>query len=329
MKPTSSRSTRPANRCASRASSSCATGRPRPRSPSSVASRSRSTAATPSGSRCGTAAPSARCRASPTSAGELTGQREMEGLARHHQGVTAVGLDLGVPADLRHRPRAAGLQGDRVLPERPRRERAGQRRARAGGAGARVVVDRRHLPRAAQAAVRRRRDSGARRRCRRARRRAGRQFDVSRSIPMDLEDPRAAEAAAGQGELRSAQAGAAADAAARRAGDVAPASSPTSSARASRAQEQTSRCRRRASRARRRAARRRTETASAVRSIRSSCPQPYPRHDDAALARARSKMPWLLSLTGIVLAGGLGALYYFHLPPFSPPPQAGASDAVG
>jgi hypothetical protein len=49
--------------------------------------------------------------------------------------------------------------------------------------------------------------------------------------------------------------------------------------------------------------------------------KPYPRHDDTALVRARSKTPWLLSLTGIVLAGGLGALYYFHLPPFSPPPK--------
>lgn len=49
--------------------------------------------------------------------------------------------------------------------------------------------------------------------------------------------------------------------------------------------------------------------------------KPYPRHDDTALVRGRGKMPWLLSLTGIVIAGGLGALYYFHLPPFSPPPK--------
>ncbi|HEX9102182.1 MAG TPA: hypothetical protein VF997_08270, partial [Polyangia bacterium] len=49
--------------------------------------------------------------------------------------------------------------------------------------------------------------------------------------------------------------------------------------------------------------------------------KPYPRHDDTALVRAHKKTPWLLSLTGIVLAGGLGALYYFHLPPFSPPPK--------
>jgi hypothetical protein len=49
--------------------------------------------------------------------------------------------------------------------------------------------------------------------------------------------------------------------------------------------------------------------------------KPYPRHDDTAVVRGRSKMPWLLSLTGIVIAGGLGALYYFHLPPFSPPPK--------
>ncbi|MGZ3405250.1 MAG: hypothetical protein ACXVAN_02320, partial [Polyangia bacterium] len=49
--------------------------------------------------------------------------------------------------------------------------------------------------------------------------------------------------------------------------------------------------------------------------------KPYPRHDDTAGVRGRSKTPWLLSLTGIVIAGGLGALYYFHLPPFSPPPK--------
>jgi hypothetical protein len=49
--------------------------------------------------------------------------------------------------------------------------------------------------------------------------------------------------------------------------------------------------------------------------------KPYPRHDDTEMVRARSKMPWLLSLTGIVLAGGMGALYYYHLPPFSPPPK--------
>ncbi|HEY2743167.1 MAG TPA: hypothetical protein VGL86_01035 [Polyangia bacterium] len=48
--------------------------------------------------------------------------------------------------------------------------------------------------------------------------------------------------------------------------------------------------------------------------------KPYPRHDDTMSTRGR-KMPWLLSLTAIVIAGGLGALYYFHLPPFSPPPK--------
>jgi hypothetical protein len=57
--------------------------------------------------------------------------------------------------------------------------------------------------------------------------------------------------------------------------------------------------------------------------------KPYPRHDDTALVRARSKMPWLLSLTGIVIAGGLGALYYFHLPPFSPPPKPVESTPSG
>lgn len=35
----------------------------------------------------------------------------------------------------------------------------------------------------------------------------------------------------------------------------------------------------------------------------------------------RSKLPWLASLGGIVVAGGLGALYYNHLPPFSQPPK--------
>ena len=35
----------------------------------------------------------------------------------------------------------------------------------------------------------------------------------------------------------------------------------------------------------------------------------------------RSKLPWLASLGAIVVAGGLGALYYNHLPPFSPPPK--------
>ena len=50
--------------------------------------------------------------------------------------------------------------------------------------------------------------------------------------------------------------------------------------------------------------------------------KPYPRHDETALVRgAGRKTPWALSLTAIVLAGGLGALYYFHLPPFSPPPK--------
>ena len=50
--------------------------------------------------------------------------------------------------------------------------------------------------------------------------------------------------------------------------------------------------------------------------------KPYPRHDQTALVRGTGrKAPWALSLTGIVLAGALGALYYFHLPPFSPPPK--------
>ena len=125
------------------------------------------------------------------------------GVARHHQGVTAVGLGFGVPADLRHRPGAAGVQGGRVVPERPRRERAGQRGARAGGAGARVVVDRRHLPRAAQAAVHRGRDRGA---AADAGERAAGGAAVRRVAldPDGYQDSRAAEAADGAGELRAA-----------------------------------------------------------------------------------------------------------------------------
>jgi hypothetical protein len=49
--------------------------------------------------------------------------------------------------------------------------------------------------------------------------------------------------------------------------------------------------------------------------------RPYPRHDPTDHVRRRSSLPWLLSLVGIILAGGLGALYYYHLPPFSPPPK--------
>ena len=49
--------------------------------------------------------------------------------------------------------------------------------------------------------------------------------------------------------------------------------------------------------------------------------KPYPRHDPTEMVPGRSKMPWVLSLGGILVAGGLGALYYYHLPPFSPPPK--------
>ncbi|MDB4967992.1 MAG: hypothetical protein JWN44_3681 [Myxococcales bacterium] len=49
--------------------------------------------------------------------------------------------------------------------------------------------------------------------------------------------------------------------------------------------------------------------------------KPYPRHDETGAVRPRSSMPWLLSLTGILIAGAFGALYYYHLPPFSPPPK--------
>ena len=33
------------------------------------------------------------------------------------------------------------------------------------------------------------------------------------------------------------------------------------------------------------------------------------------------KTLWIVSLVALLVAGGLGALYYFHLPPFSPPPK--------
>jgi hypothetical protein len=51
--------------------------------------------------------------------------------------------------------------------------------------------------------------------------------------------------------------------------------------------------------------------------------QGMPRVEPEVLAPGpkRSRLPWLMSLGGIVLAGGLGALYYNHLPPFSPPPK--------
>jgi hypothetical protein len=49
--------------------------------------------------------------------------------------------------------------------------------------------------------------------------------------------------------------------------------------------------------------------------------KPVPKTDEVDLRARRGKLPWLLSLGGIVLAGGLGALYAYHLPPFSPPPK--------
>jgi hypothetical protein len=42
---------------------------------------------------------------------------------------------------------------------------------------------------------------------------------------------------------------------------------------------------------------------------------------DLVLTGGRPKLPWLVSLGGIVLAGSLGALYFAHLPPFSAPPK--------
>jgi hypothetical protein len=46
--------------------------------------------------------------------------------------------------------------------------------------------------------------------------------------------------------------------------------------------------------------------------------KPYPKHE---VVRPRPKLPWVLSLCAIIVAGGLGALYYYHLPPFSKPPK--------
>ncbi len=42
---------------------------------------------------------------------------------------------------------------------------------------------------------------------------------------------------------------------------------------------------------------------------------------DLVATRGRPRLPWLVSLGGIVLAGSLGALYFAHLPPFSAPPK--------
>jgi hypothetical protein len=49
--------------------------------------------------------------------------------------------------------------------------------------------------------------------------------------------------------------------------------------------------------------------------------KPVPKTDEVDLRARRGKLPWLLSLGGIVIAGGMGALYAYHLPPFSPPPK--------
>jgi hypothetical protein len=35
----------------------------------------------------------------------------------------------------------------------------------------------------------------------------------------------------------------------------------------------------------------------------------------------KSKAPWIITALSVVAAGGVGALYYFHVPPFSPPPK--------
>ncbi len=51
-------------------------------------------------------------------------------------------------------------------------------------------------------------------------------------------------------------------------------------------------------------------------------PPPGERAGDLfALQPKRGKGLWIVALLSILVAGGAGALYYFHLPPFSPPPK--------
>jgi hypothetical protein len=49
--------------------------------------------------------------------------------------------------------------------------------------------------------------------------------------------------------------------------------------------------------------------------------RPTQRADKTDLVRRRSRLPWLASVGGIALAGGLFALYWYHVPPFSPLPK--------
>jgi hypothetical protein len=50
--------------------------------------------------------------------------------------------------------------------------------------------------------------------------------------------------------------------------------------------------------------------------------KPNMKVDPTFLVRGKkSKLPWLFSAGAIVIAGALGALYHFHMPPFSPLPQ--------
>jgi hypothetical protein len=48
---------------------------------------------------------------------------------------------------------------------------------------------------------------------------------------------------------------------------------------------------------------------------------PKPKLDPTMVVNKKSRLPLILSIVGIVIAGGLGALYHYHVPPFSPSPQ--------
>ena len=148
---------------------------------------------------------------------------------------------------------------------------------------------------------------------------AGRQFDVSRSIPMDIK----------LREQQKLQTGNASFGPAKRVGGPTPplgelAMGPSSTARPG--EERTSETQplpppsfaRQAAQGTSQGINRNGGKRNPFDPMELS--KPYPRHEDTMSPRGR-KMPWLLSLTAIVVAGGLGALYYFHLPPFSPPPK--------
>ena len=123
----------------------------------------------------------------PSLTGELTTQREMSGSLATDQAVGAVGLDLGIPSDLRDRARAAG---------RPRRSCQFQN-GHAESAQVNGLPELAALARVSswtdgsfrvklKPAVRRRRDPGGAADARGAPPLDPRSFDVSRSIPMDL-----------------------------------------------------------------------------------------------------------------------------------------------